>query len=161
MAKRADRVGAGEGDRVAEPPPGHGPDQEIGHDRGQAEWWRRLLGWLIDSTIISVLTAATWIPVVHAYVHNYRIMINNPDIDMPSLQAVTPHVIDLGMLSAAASACIAVTYYWLLTGLWGTTIGKRALGVWVAASAGRARVGQRAAFIRAAGFVVGGAMTPL
>jgi uncharacterized RDD family membrane protein YckC len=161
MIKRADLQLTDQEDRLTIPPLGHGPDRQSGHDPALAEWWRRLLGWLIDSTIISVLTAATWIPIVHAYVRNYRTMINNPDMDIPSLQAVTPHVIDLGMLSAIASACIAVTYYWLLTALCGATIGKRALGIRVAASAGRARAGQRAALIRAMVFVVGGAIIPL
>jgi uncharacterized RDD family membrane protein YckC len=120
-----------------------------------------MLGWMIDAIIISALVAASWIPAVHAYVHSYRIMINNPDIDVPSVQAVTPPVVDVGMLSVLASACIAVAYYWLLTSFWGTTIGKRTLGTWVVTSAGRTKVGQKAAFSRAVVFVVGGALTPI
>jgi uncharacterized RDD family membrane protein YckC len=130
-------------------------------DRALAEWWRRLLGWVIDAIIISVLVAATWIPAVHAYLHSYRTMIHNPDIDVPGIQAVTPPVLDVGILSAIASACIAVTYYWLLTSSWGTTVGKRALGCWVVTSAGRIKVSHRAAFIRALVFVAGGAVVPI
>jgi uncharacterized RDD family membrane protein YckC len=73
---------------------------------------------------------------------------------------VTAHVLDVGILSVLASACIAVAYYWLLTSFWGTTIGKRALGVRVVAAAGWTKAGQKAAFIRAAVFVVGGSVTP-
>ncbi len=137
------------------------PDQDIRPDRQLAEWWRRLFSWIIDTIIITILVAALWIPVVHAYNHNYRIMIKNPDFDMPRIQAVlTRHVLDVGMLSVLASACLAVAYYWLLTGFWGTTIGKRALGVRVVAAAGLTKVGQKVAFIRAAVFVVGGTVTP-
>jgi hypothetical protein len=49
--------------------PGHRPDQRL------AEWWHRLFSWIIDTIIITALVAALWIPVVHAYIHNYRIMI--------------------------------------------------------------------------------------
>jgi uncharacterized RDD family membrane protein YckC len=140
-------------------PPAYG--QPIGPERALAEWWRRLLGWMIDAIIISVLVAAAWIPAVHAYVHSYRIMISNQDIDMPGVQAVTPPVLDVGILSAVASACISVAYYWLLTSFWGTTIGKRALGTWVVTSAGRVKVARRAAFIRAVAFVVGAVAVPI
>jgi uncharacterized RDD family membrane protein YckC len=120
------------------------PGQDFRPDRQLAEWWRRLFSWIIDTIILTVLVAALWIPVVHAYNHEYRIMIKNPDFDMPRIQAVlTPHVLDAGMLSVLASAFVAAVYYWLLTGFWGTTIGKRALGVRVVAAAGWTRVGRR------------------
>lgn len=130
-------------------------------DQALAEWWRRLLGWVIDGAIISILVAATWIPAVHAYVHSYRIMIKNAEIDVPGIQSVTPPVLNAGILSAIESVCIAVTYYWLLTSFWGTTVGERALGTWVVTSAGRARVSHRAAFTRAVVFVAGAAVVPI
>jgi uncharacterized RDD family membrane protein YckC len=135
--------------------------QPTGPNLVLAEWWRRLLAWIIDAIIISALVAALWILPVHAYLHSYRIMISNPDIDMPSVHAVTSPVFDVAISSGVASACIPVAYYWLLTGFWGATVGKRALGAWVVTSAGQIKVGQRAAFIRAVVFVVGGAVIPI
>ena len=117
------------------------------------------MGWIIDSIIIWPLAVALWIPVVHAYVNNYRAMIRNPDIDEPSGQAVTGHVFGLGVLALLASVCIPVAYYWLLTGFWGTTLGKRALGTWVVTDE-MAKVNLSTAFNRALVFVAGPVMIP-
>jgi uncharacterized RDD family membrane protein YckC len=134
---------------------GHG----IRPDRPLAEPWRRLISWIIDAAILAVLVAASWVPAVHAYVRSYRLMVKNSEIEMASVQAVTPHVLAVGMVSVLASASIAVGYYWLLTGFWGTTIGKRALGTWVVTSTGRIKVSQGAAFLRAI-VLVAGVVTP-
>lgn len=60
------------------------------------------------------------------------------------------------LIVLVASLCFAVGYYWLLTGFWGTTIGKRILGTWVVTAKGWSEVGMGAALIRAIVFVVGG-----
>jgi len=137
------------------PPLAAGPGQHIRLDPRLAQWWRRLLGWAIDTVLIGILAAGLWIPVVDAYGRNYRSMLKNPDIDEPAIQAVTAHVLGIGAVAALISACIAVAYYWLLTGFWGTTSGKRALGTWVVTANGWTKVSQRSAFLRAAVFVVG------
>ena len=129
-------------------PPDIGPDL-------LAEWWRRLIGWVIDSVVVGVLVAGSWVRTVHAYSDTYRIMLRNPDIDVPSFSAINARVLADGLLATFASAGIALAYYGLLTGLWGTTVGKRMLGAWVVTSAGRAKPHGKSAFIRAAVFVVG------
>jgi uncharacterized RDD family membrane protein YckC len=118
-----------------------------------ASRWQRLVSGIIDAVTVAAVVTAAWIPALHAYLRSYRTMVNNPDIDMPSFQAVTPHVVGAVVLAALASACFAIAYHWLLTDYWGATIGKRALGIRVVASAGRSTVGHRAAFIRALTFV--------
>jgi uncharacterized RDD family membrane protein YckC len=134
--------------RLIRKPQGIGPDP-------LAEWWRRLLGWVIDSVIIGVSVAGLWVPTVNAYKHAYRAMLLNPDIDEPSFSAVfDQHVFAIGLLTACASLGIALLYYGLLTRLWGTTPGKRALGTWVVTSAANAKPDVRSAFIRAAVFVI-------
>ncbi len=118
-----------------------------------AQWWRRLFGWAIDTLVLGILAVGFWIPVVNAYNRNYRAMLKESYVDEPSLQAITAHVFALGALAALLSACIAVVYYWLLTGFWGTTVGKRALGSRVVSADGWSKVSQRSAFVRAVVFV--------
>src|SRR5579875_2935169 len=60
------------------------------------------------------------------------------------------------VIELAATACVAIGYYWLLTSYWGTTIGKRCLGLWVARLDGSGRAGPGAALARAAVFVLAG-----
>jgi uncharacterized RDD family membrane protein YckC len=55
---------------------------------------------------------------------------------------------------------LAIAYYWLLTGYWGTTIGKRALGTWVVTADGGSRMSLRRSFVRALVFVLGGEVIP-
>jgi uncharacterized RDD family membrane protein YckC len=120
-----------------------------------AEWWRRLVGCVIDSVIIGVSVAGLCIPAVNAYKHAYRAMLLNPDIDEPSFSAIfDQHVLAIGLFTACASLGIAVLYFGLLTRLWGTTPGKRTLGTWVVTSTARAKPGVKSAFIRATVFVI-------
>ena len=71
-------------------------------------------------------------------------------------QVTAPYLIVL-----AFTICLSVSYYWLLTGYWGTTIGKRALGTWVVRASDGGKVSLRASFLRALVFVLGGEVVPL
>jgi uncharacterized RDD family membrane protein YckC len=137
-----------------------GHAQLIGLDPRLAQWWRRLLGWVIDSVIVGIPAWVLFLPVVDAYNLNYRLTLNNPDMDMPAIQAITGHMLAQAVTAAFAAACAAVAYYWLLTGLWGTTVGKRVLGGWVVAADGRRRLGMRSAFLRALVYVAGLSIAP-
>ena len=73
---------------------------------------------------------------------------------------VWAHTLAPYLIVLVATIIVAIVYYWLLTGYWGTTIGKRALGCWVAESDGRSRVSLRRSFLRALVFVAGGELVP-
>jgi uncharacterized RDD family membrane protein YckC len=53
---------------------------------------------------------------------------------------------------------IALAYFWVLPAVWGTTLGKSALGLRVVTAADRTTIGVRAAGLRAAAFLAGPAI---
>jgi uncharacterized RDD family membrane protein YckC len=53
---------------------------------------------------------------------------------------------------------IALAYFWVLPAAWGTTMGKRVLGLRVVTAADRSSIGIRAAGLRAAAFLAGPAL---
>ncbi len=65
------------------------------------------------------------------------------------------------LIVLVATIVVAITYYWVLTGYWGTTIGKRALGTWVVSAGERTRISLPTSFLRALIFVLGGEVVPV
>jgi uncharacterized RDD family membrane protein YckC len=129
-------------------------------DPSLAEWWQRLLARIIDGLVLSVLIIPLWIPVFTSLVNKLR-NINNQyggNTNGPAAQAAINHVTGefFGeiFLVFIAGLVIAVAYDWLQHGLWGRTLGKRALGTMVVTASTRTKVGVGAAGGRAAVYVL-------
>jgi len=130
-----------------------------------AEPWRRLVGWIIDGIILGIVTAALWVPLTISFAHRVQNVANTyPNSSAPGAQTAYNHVFSQTagsfVIVLVANFIIVVGYYWLLTGFWGTTVGKRIVGTWVVTANGWAKVGAGAALIRALVFVVGGEIIP-
>jgi uncharacterized RDD family membrane protein YckC len=129
-------------------------------DPNLAEWWQRLLARIIDGLVLSVLIIPLWIPVFTSLVNKLR-NINNQyggNTNSPAAQAAISHVTGefFGeiFLVFIAGLVIAVAYDWLQHGLWGRTLGKRALGTMVVTASNRTKIGAGAAGGRAAVYVL-------
>jgi uncharacterized RDD family membrane protein YckC len=164
------------------PPPAYGSSQQqsatpyppaawpgagypAGHDPRLAEPWRRLVGWIVDGLIISIVSAAMWIPLAVTFASRVQNVADTyPDSNAPGAQAAYDHVLSQTagafFIVLAATLCLSVGYYWLLTAAWGTTVGKRAVGTWVVTADAGGRVGYGAALVRSGVFVVGAEVIP-
>ena len=69
-------------------------------------------------------------------------------------QAYFPSLFGTFILIGIAAVVIEVAYYWLLTCLWGTTVGKRAVGIWVISTSDGTKPSAGPAFVRALVFIV-------
>jgi len=117
-----------------------------------AKPWRRLLAFGIDAAILTLATGALWGRLIAAFANR---------MSSGAYGRVLAHTVGPYLIVLIATIMVAITYYWLLTGYWGTTIGKRALGTWVVTADGGARVSLRRSFVRALVFVLGGEVIPL
>ena len=117
-----------------------------------AKPWRRLLAFGIDAAILTLGTGALWGRLIAAFANR---------MSSGAYGRVLGHTVGPYLIVLIATIMVAITYYWLLTGYWGTTIGKRALGIWVVTADGGSRVSLRRSFVRALVFVLGGEVVPL
>jgi uncharacterized RDD family membrane protein YckC len=128
-----------------QPYPGQANAYGAPSDPTLGEWWRRLLAWLIDSVIIGIVLSVLWIPAFSSFVNKIQ-NINNlyGSISSPArttainnaASSLLGSVLLLGLLGVLLAFC----YYWLQTGAWGKTVGKRALGIRVVTADTRAKV---------------------
>jgi uncharacterized RDD family membrane protein YckC len=145
---------------------GPGGTYQGGRDPRLAEPWRRLVGWIIDGLIMTVIGAVIWIPALVAMASRVNNYLNlYPNTGTAAAHSAAGHlatqILVTGGLALVAVVILETLYYWLLTGLWGTTVGKWAVGTWVVSSATWAKPGMGAAFLRALVFVVGPAIIGL
>jgi uncharacterized RDD family membrane protein YckC len=124
-----------------------------------AEWWRRLLGWVIDCVALTVLTAAAWVPAVANWARQvHQLLQQYPDSGTPAAQAALNRVgsglLRDALLLAFSSLAVSFCYYWLQHARWGQTLGKRALGTKVVTADARSKITGGAAAGRAAVFVL-------
>jgi uncharacterized RDD family membrane protein YckC len=147
-----------------QPYPGRDTAGQLAGDPSLAEWWRRLLGWLIDSAILAVVVGVTvgpfWLHGLTKFARRLRNVKDRfPNLSTPAahtaISAADKGVLGSFLLLAVIGALIAVAYYWLQYALWGRTIGKRALGTIVVTADSRSKIGAGAAGVRAAVFVLG------
>jgi uncharacterized RDD family membrane protein YckC len=142
-----------------QPYPGTGYGYQA-KDPSLAEWWQRLLARIIDGLVLSVLIIPLWIPVLTSLVNKLRNISNQyaGNTNSPAAQAAFSHAADqfLGEISLVviAGLAIAVAYDWLQHGLWGQTLGKRALGTMVVSAHTRSKISGGAAGGRAAVYVL-------
>lgn len=144
------------------PGPVHAYDTST--DPSLAQWWQRLLGWLVDSVIIGVIFDAllgsplataidTFVRRIRAIAHRYP-GLGGPAAHTAIFKAEKAALGTL-LLAGLAGVAIALAYYWLQHALWGRTIGKRALRTAVVTASGRSKIGAGAAGIRAVVFIFG------
>ena len=142
-----------------QPYPGTGYQYGPGKDPTLAEWWQRLLARLIDWIIVGVLSSPLWIPAFTTYANKLRSISNQyGSLNAPAAQtAVTNaggHLFGGLFLAGLAAALIMFVYDWVQHGLWGRTLGKRALGTKVVRASDRSKVSGGAAGGRAAVFAL-------
>lgn len=133
-------------------------------DRGLAEWWRRLLAFVIDSLVLTLVTGALWGRLLASFASRMSNAVNAPAAGTPGAHGAVGRVFGNTtgpyLIVLVATIVVAIIYYWVLTGYWGTTIGKRALGTWVVSAGDRTRISLPVSFLRALIFVLGGEVVP-
>ena len=135
--------------------PSYGAGLPAGPEPDLAEWWRRLLARLIDGVVITAIMTPIAIPLfVHAF-HQYQLVVNlYPDLNTPAAQAALSRadgkLLGTWLLFAACYAAITFLYDSVQHGLWGQTLGKRALGTRVVSARDRSKISGGTAAGRAA-----------
>jgi uncharacterized RDD family membrane protein YckC len=129
-----------------------------------ASRWRRLAAFAIDAAILTLVTGALWGRLLASFANRLGNALSM-DAGRPGARGavgrVFTHTTAPYLMVLAATIVLAVLYYWLLTGYWGTTIGKRSLGLWVVSADDLAPIGLHRSALRALVFVVGGEVLPL
>lgn len=126
--------------------------------------WRRLVAFGVDALVLTLVTGALWGRLLASFASR---MAGATSIDPGAATAhgavgrVFGHTVGPYLMVLAATVILAILYYWLLTGYWGTTIGKRSVGIWVVSAGDLAPVSLRASLLRALIFVAGGEVLPL
>jgi uncharacterized RDD family membrane protein YckC len=143
-----------------QPYPGTGYQYGPGKDPTLAEWWQRLLGRIIDWIIVGVISSPLWIPAFSTYISKLRSISNQygGNLNTPAAQTAInhagAHLFGRLFLAGLGAALLMFAYDWVQHGLWGRTIGKRALGTKVVSASDRSKVGGGAAGGRAAVFAL-------
>jgi uncharacterized RDD family membrane protein YckC len=126
--------------------------------------WRRFLAFVIDAFILTLVTGALWGRLLASFANRLGNAMSTPSWRPGAHGAVGrvfSHTTGPYLLVLALTMILAVLYYWLLTGYWGTTIGKRTLGLWVTGEDGQCPISLRKSAVRALVFVVGGEVLAL
>ena len=143
-----------------QPYPGTGYQYGPGKDPTLAEWWQRLLARMIDWVIVGVISSPLWIPAFTTYVNKLRSISNQygGNLNTPAAQRAIDHagghLFGKLFLAGLGAALILFAYDWVQHGLWGRTLGKRALGTKVVSASDRSKVSGGAAGGRAAVFAL-------
>ena len=136
--------------------PGTGYQYQFGKDPSLAEWWQRLLARIIDAVVVGVLASPFWLPPFATYVRQVQAVENlyNGNISSPAahtaISLAGSKLFGSLVLAGIAGALIAMAYDWLQHGLWGQTLGKRAVGTMVVTADTRSKISGGAAGGRAA-----------
>jgi uncharacterized RDD family membrane protein YckC len=143
-----------------QPYPGTGYQYGPRKDPTLAEWWQRLLARMIDWVIVGLISSPLWIPAFTTYVNKLRSISNQygGNLNTPAAQTAINHagghLFGKLFLAGLAAALLMFAYDWVQHGLWGRTIGKRALGTKVVTASDRSKVSGGAAGGRAAVFAL-------
>jgi uncharacterized RDD family membrane protein YckC len=135
-------------------------------DAALAGSWRRLAAFAIDGLVLTIVTGALWGRLLASFANRMSQAVAaqahpaargaHGAVGRVVSQTIAPYLIVL-----VPTIILAVVYYWLLTGYWGTTIGKRAVGTWVVSAEDRSKISLPRSFLRALTFVAGGEVVPL
>jgi uncharacterized RDD family membrane protein YckC len=153
-------------DQAAEPGTAASPGPAADPDPTFASWQRRLIAFVIDGLVLTLVTGALWGRLLASFANRMSQATATPA--QPAARGAHDALwrvfsVTMGpyLVVLVPTIILAITYYWLLTGYWGTTIGKRSAGVWVVSAADRSRVSLRTSLLRALVFVLGGEVVPL
>jgi uncharacterized RDD family membrane protein YckC len=163
-------------DTEVQPGRGYGPAPRDRYGRPQARaaaprdpalasGWERLaacsLDWLLIFVVASLPLMSALLRIVHQLNNVAQQSQNLSQLDIQVawsnilMEPATTRTIVVFKLVALGTA---LAYFWLLPAVWGSTVGKRALGLRVVTAADRTSVGVRAAALRAAAFLAGPAI---
>ncbi|HEX5188755.1 MAG TPA: RDD family protein [Streptosporangiaceae bacterium] len=125
---------------------------------------RRLAAFAIDAAILTLVTGALW-GRLFASLANRLTAATSIDPRNPAARGAVGralgHTTGPYLIELVATIVLAILYYWLLTGYWGTTIGKRSLSLWVVTASDGSPACLLRSFMRALIFVLGGEVVPL
>lgn len=126
--------------------------------------WQRLLAFVIDAAILTLVTGALWGRLLASFANRMSKATSISRGDPAAHGAVGRvfgHTTAPYLIVLVPTIILAILYYWLLTGYWGTTIGKRSVGIWVVRASDGSAAGLRRSLVRALVFVLGGEVLPL
>jgi len=141
-----------------QPHPAYGY-QPVGKDPSLAAWWQRLLARIVDGAILAVLFSPLWIPPWSSFLKAIRTIRDQypAGTNLSAIPAARnlithaeSHLVGRLFVIGLLFYLVAFAYDWIQHGLWGQTIGKRALGTQVVMADGRGKVGGGSAAGRAA-----------
>ena len=127
----------------------------VGPEPDLAEWWRRLLGRLIDILVLTIVATPIALAVLsHSFSQYQRIVNRYPDLNTPAAQAAISkadgRLLGSWLVFACIVAVLSFFYDSIQHGLWGQTLGKRALGTRVVSADDRSKISGGTAAGRAA-----------
>jgi uncharacterized RDD family membrane protein YckC len=134
----------------------------VGHE--PASRWRRLAAFAIDAVVLTLVTGALWGRLLASFANRLGVATSIDRGDPAArgaVRRVVAHTTGPYLIVLVATIVLAILYYWLLTGYWGTTIGKRSVGLWVVTAGDRSPIGLPRSLLRALVFVLGGEAVPL
>jgi uncharacterized RDD family membrane protein YckC len=135
--------------------PSYGAAMPQGPEAGLAEWWRRLLGRLIDGLVLAVVLTPIAIPLLSGPFHRLeQVSSQYPDLNAPGAQSALASA-DGKLFGAlwvivVITAAISFVYDSVQHAKWGQTLGKRAMSTRVVSAYDRSPVTGGAAARRAA-----------
>lgn len=137
------------------PYPAYAAGLPIGPEPDLAEWWRRLLGRLIDILVLTIAATPIGLAVLsHPFSQYQRIVNRYPDLNTPGAQAALSkadgRLLGSWLVFACTIAVLSFFYDSIQHGLWGQTLGKRALGTRVVSAHDRSKISGGTAAGRAA-----------
>ena len=139
----------------ATPYPTYPAGLPVGPEPDLAERWRRLLGRLIDILVLTIVAAPIALAVLsHSFSQYQRILNRYPDLNTPAAQAAISkadgRLLGSWLVFACIVAVLSFFYDSIQHGLWGQTLGKRALGTRVVSADHRSKISGGTAAGRAA-----------
>jgi uncharacterized RDD family membrane protein YckC len=137
------------------PYPPYAAGVPVGPEPDLAEWWRRLLGRMIDILVLTIVATPIALAVLSHSFSRYQQIVNRyPDLNTPTAQAALSkadgRLLGSWLVFACIVAVLSFFYDSVQHGLWGQTLGKRALGTRVVSADDRSKISGGTAAGRAA-----------
>lgn len=135
--------------------PSYGTGLAAGPEPDLAEWWRRLLGRVIDAVVLAVVLTPIAIPLLATPFHRLeQVSSRYPDLNAPGAQSALASA-DGKLFGAlwvivVISAALSFVYDSVQHARWGQTLGKRAMSTRVVSAYDRSPITGGAAARRAA-----------